>query len=178
MISERINVDSIYEGNVATLLQVLESYPGDVMLVGHNPGFEALLAFLCTGQSGNFRGMSPGSIAWMTLPDGDLPQATVSTFAAQRRFRAAWAGADRTIIRSTAGELRLLMPDHPDVQGLEFVLSALTPTVKDDALKNLAANLLKTAKGELIVLKMMTLAPERAEVLRALLPKTSSGTFK
>lgn len=71
-ISERINVDSIYEGNVATLLQVLESYPGDVLLVGHNPGFEALLAFLCTGQSGNFRGMSPGSIAWMTLPDGDL----------------------------------------------------------------------------------------------------------
>ena len=71
-ISERIDVESIYEGSVATLLQVLESNIGDVMLVGHNPGFEALLAFLCTGQSGNFRGMSPGSIAWVSLPEGDL----------------------------------------------------------------------------------------------------------
>jgi hypothetical protein len=121
------------------------------------------------------KGQAPGPL---TLPDGDLPQATVSAFAAQRRFRAAWAGTDRTIIRNMAGELRLLMPDHPDNQGLEFVLSALTPTVKDDALRNLAANLPKNVKGELILLKVMTLAPERAEALQALLPKTSSGTAK
>jgi phosphohistidine phosphatase len=71
-ISERISVDSIYEGSVATLLEVLETHNGDVMLVGHNPGFEALLAFLCTGQSGSFRGMSPGSIAWVSVQIGDL----------------------------------------------------------------------------------------------------------
>lgn len=121
------------------------------------------------------KGQAPGPLA---LPDGDLPQATVSTFAAQRRFRAAWAGTDRAIIRNMAGELRLLMPDHPDIQGLEFVLSALTPTVKNDALKNLAINLVKNIKGELIVLKIIKLAPERAEGLQGLLPKTSSGTAK
>lgn len=71
-ITSRANVDGIYEASVATLLEVLDTHSGDVMLVGHNPGFEALLAFLCTGQSGSFRGMSPGSIAWMSLQSGDL----------------------------------------------------------------------------------------------------------
>ena len=118
------------------------------------------------------KGQTPGRLA---LPDGDLPQATVSIFSAQRRFRAAWAGADRTIIRNTAGELRLLMPTHPDVHGLECVLSALTPTVKDDAVRMAAASLPKNVKTELILLKIMTLAPERAGVLQALLPKASSG---
>ena len=72
VITSRANVEGIYEGSVATLLEVLDTHSGDVMLVGHNPGFEALLAFLCTGQSGSFRGMSPGSIAWMSLQSGDL----------------------------------------------------------------------------------------------------------
>jgi hypothetical protein len=156
---------------IAAIFAVHQLHHGSTSTQSLSAGDQALISDLIKIE----KGQAPGPL---TLPDGDLPQATVSTFAAQRRFRAAWAGADRTIIRSTAGELRLLMPDHPDVQGLEFVLSALTPTVKDDALKNLAANLLKTAKGELIVLKMMKLAPERAEALHALLPKTSSGTVK
>ena len=144
---------------------------GDASDLSLSAGDQALINDVMNIQ----KGQTPGPL---TLPDGDLPQATVSTFAAQRRFRAAWARADRAIIRNTAGELRLLMPNHPDIRGLEFVLSALTPTVKDDALQNLATSLPKNITGELVLLKIMTLAPERAGVLQTLLPKTSSGTVK
>lgn len=41
-----------------------------LLLVGHNPGFETLVALLATGQSGDFRGMPPGGIAWFEL-DGE-----------------------------------------------------------------------------------------------------------
>jgi phosphohistidine phosphatase len=71
-VSGQVQVDSIYEASVSQLLQVLESHAGDLMLVGHNPGLESLLAFLCTGQSGLFRGMSPGAIAHLQLPETDI----------------------------------------------------------------------------------------------------------
>ncbi len=38
-----------------------------LLLVGHNPGFETLVALLATGQSGDFRGVPPGGIAWFEL---------------------------------------------------------------------------------------------------------------
>ncbi len=38
-----------------------------LLLVGHNPGFETLVALLATGQSGDFRGMPPAGIAWFEL---------------------------------------------------------------------------------------------------------------
>ena len=38
-----------------------------LLLVGHNPGFETFVALLATGQSGDFRGMPPGGIAWFEL---------------------------------------------------------------------------------------------------------------
>ena len=41
-----------------------------LLMVGHNPGFETLVALLATGQSGDFRGMPPGGIAWFEL-DGE-----------------------------------------------------------------------------------------------------------
>ena len=34
---------------------------------GHNPGLETLVALLATGQSGDFRGVPPGGIAWLEL---------------------------------------------------------------------------------------------------------------
>ncbi|NJR44100.1 histidine phosphatase family protein, partial [bacterium] len=71
-LSTQSSLDGIYDASVAQLLQTLEQAPGDTVLVGHNPGLESLLAFLCTGQSGSFRGMSPGSIAWLSLPGGEL----------------------------------------------------------------------------------------------------------
>ena len=53
--------------------QTLEHALGEVadaprlLLVGHNPGFETFVALLATGQSGDFRGMPPGGIAWFEL---------------------------------------------------------------------------------------------------------------
>lgn len=41
-----------------------------LLLVGHNPGFETLVALLATGQTRDFRGMPPAGIAWFEL-DGD-----------------------------------------------------------------------------------------------------------
>ena len=153
---------------VSAIFAVHKLHHGGTSDLSLSAGDQALIQDLMKIE----KGQTPGRLA---LPDGDLPQATVSIFAAQRRFRAAWAGADRTIIRNTAGELRLLMPTHPDIHGLECVLSALTPTVKDDAVRMAAASLPKNVKTELILLKIMTLAPERTGVLQALLPKASSG---
>ena len=42
-----------------------------LLLVGHNPGFETLVALLATGQSGDFRGVPPGGVAWIEL-DGPV----------------------------------------------------------------------------------------------------------
>ncbi len=38
-----------------------------LLLVGHNPGLETLVALLATGQSGDFRGVPPGGVAWFEV---------------------------------------------------------------------------------------------------------------
>lgn len=60
----------IYEASPSELLDVLEEH-ADVevlMLVGHNPGMEHLVALLCSGRSGDFRGMPTGSMAVLRVP--------------------------------------------------------------------------------------------------------------
>lgn len=63
----------IYEATPGELFDVLEEHDGaeQVLLVGHNPGMELLVALLATGQSGDFRGMPPAGVAWFEL-DGKL----------------------------------------------------------------------------------------------------------
>ena len=39
-----------------------------LLLVGHNPGLEQLLALLHSGQSGDYRGMPPGAVAVLGMP--------------------------------------------------------------------------------------------------------------
>jgi phosphohistidine phosphatase len=61
----------IYEATPGALIEVLEDH-GDVdcvLLVGHNPGLETLVALLTDGTSDNGRGMPPGSIAWLHLDE-------------------------------------------------------------------------------------------------------------
>jgi hypothetical protein len=106
----------------------------------------------------------------LTLPDSDPPQAPLLAYAAQRRFAAAWASGDVDSIRQTAGELRLLMPQHRDHAGVAFVLAALTPSVDDAEVRSLASHLPSGVLRELILLKTMILAPGRAELLKTLLP--------
>ena len=65
----------IYEATPGTLMQIADEQRelGRVLLVGHNPGLEQRAALLCSGQSGDFRGMPAGGIAVLRLPaDADL----------------------------------------------------------------------------------------------------------
>jgi hypothetical protein len=106
----------------------------------------------------------------LTLPDSDPPQAPLLAYAAQRRFAAAWTSGDVDAIRQTAGELRLVMPQHRDIGGVVFVLAALTPGVDEAEIRALGNRLPSGALRELILLKCMVLAPGRAEILKAMLP--------
>jgi phosphohistidine phosphatase len=60
----------IYDATPGRLMQVADEHRDltRVLLVGHNPGFEQLVALLSSGQSGDFRGMPAGGIAVLSLP--------------------------------------------------------------------------------------------------------------
>ncbi|HEX6834521.1 MAG TPA: histidine phosphatase family protein [Rudaea sp.] len=62
----------IYEATAGELVSIIDEHEDTprLMLVGHNPGFETLVALLATGQSGDFRGVPPGGIAWFEI-EGD-----------------------------------------------------------------------------------------------------------
>jgi phosphohistidine phosphatase SixA len=55
----------IYDASPGELLALLDQHgdAGTVMLVGHNPGIERLVALLVEGRSDEFRGMPPGALA-------------------------------------------------------------------------------------------------------------------
>lgn len=57
--------DEIYNASPGELLALLDQHgdAGTVMLVGHNPGIEQLVALLVEGRSDEFRGMPPGALA-------------------------------------------------------------------------------------------------------------------
>jgi phosphohistidine phosphatase SixA len=63
---------SIYEATPGELMGVVEANrdAGRLLLVGHNPGFESLVALLTTGQSGDHRGMPPAGLAVLDFPAG------------------------------------------------------------------------------------------------------------
>ncbi|MBS0431588.1 MAG: histidine phosphatase family protein [Proteobacteria bacterium] len=65
-------VAGIYEATPGDLLALLEQHAADaqgVLLVGHNPGLEQLLALLTEGVSDPVRGMPPASVAWLRLDE-------------------------------------------------------------------------------------------------------------
>jgi phosphohistidine phosphatase SixA len=63
----------IYDATPGELLALLDQHAdaGTVLLVGHNPGMERLVALLVEGRSDEFRGMPPGALAVLHL-DGAL----------------------------------------------------------------------------------------------------------
>lgn len=66
-------VDEIYAATPGELLALLDPHleADQVLLVGHNPGLEQLVALLVDGRSDDFRGMPPGALALLHL-DGSL----------------------------------------------------------------------------------------------------------
>lgn len=68
--AELVEDERIYEADPGDLLDVIAAHrdAGSLLLVGHNPGLESLVALLSTGQSGDHRGMPPAGIARLALP--------------------------------------------------------------------------------------------------------------
>lgn len=69
-VEQRIQ-DDIYDAQPGTLIALADNSPGveRLMLVGHNPGLELLAALLYSGRTGDYRGMPPGSVAVLSIPD-------------------------------------------------------------------------------------------------------------
>jgi len=69
----RLAAAEIYDASPGELLALLDQHAetGTLMLVGHNPGIERLVALLVEGRSDEFRGMPPGALAVLHL-DGAL----------------------------------------------------------------------------------------------------------
>ncbi len=68
--------DVIYSaspGQLVAALDGLDTTPERVLLVGHNPGLERLLALLCHGRSDGFRGMPSCALAQVRLHDSLEP---------------------------------------------------------------------------------------------------------
>ena len=67
---EQVEEPRLYEAELRDLLEAVDAHRavGRLMLVGHNPGLESLVALLSTGQSGDHRGMPPAGIARLLLP--------------------------------------------------------------------------------------------------------------
>lgn len=63
-------VEAIYEATPGELIALAGQYAkaGRVLVVGHNPGLEQLVALLHSGQSGDYRGMPPAAIAVLRIP--------------------------------------------------------------------------------------------------------------
>ena len=62
-------VDEMYNARSETYLSLVaaQTEAQSVMLVGHNPGIERLVALLVEGRSDDFRGMPPGGLAVLHL---------------------------------------------------------------------------------------------------------------
>ena len=66
---------AIYEASVGELIALADIHRDAerLLLVGHNPALEQLVALLTSGQSGDHRGMPPAGIAVLRLPaDGAI----------------------------------------------------------------------------------------------------------
>lgn len=61
--------EEIYDATPGELLALLDQHAdtASVLLVGHNPGIERLVALLVEGRSDDFRGMPPGGLAVLHL---------------------------------------------------------------------------------------------------------------
>jgi phosphohistidine phosphatase len=63
-------IDDVYEASAGQLLALINKHTDaeHLLLVGHNPGLESLVALLSSGSSSAVRGMSTASVARFALP--------------------------------------------------------------------------------------------------------------
>lgn len=62
--------ERIYEAVPGTLISLIEEHAevDRLLVVGHNPGLEQLVALLHTGSTSEYRGMPPAGIAVLEIP--------------------------------------------------------------------------------------------------------------
>ncbi|HBN53237.1 MAG TPA: phosphoglycerate mutase, partial [Stenotrophomonas sp.] len=62
--------ERIYDATPGTLAALVDEHREveRLLLVGHNPGMERLVALMHSGQSGDYRGMPTASVAVLSLP--------------------------------------------------------------------------------------------------------------
>ena len=80
-------VPEIYDATPGALIALLEQHVASarqVLLVGHNPGMEQLLALLVSGRSPDARGLPPAGLAWLELQDSGFEPGSA-------RLRAFWS---------------------------------------------------------------------------------------
>ncbi len=62
--------ERVYEATPGTLAALVDEHREveRLLLVGHNPGLEQLVALMSSGQTGDYRGMPPAAVAVLSLP--------------------------------------------------------------------------------------------------------------
>lgn len=75
---------AIYEATAGTLAGLADNYRevDRLMMVGHNPGFERLVALMHSGQSGDYRGMPTASVAVLSFPAEAAIEPGIATLSA------------------------------------------------------------------------------------------------
>ena len=69
----------IYEATPAALIRVLDEHAdaNPLLVVGHNPGLENLVALLTEGTSDSGRGIPPAGVVWLGVPsEGSIEPGT------------------------------------------------------------------------------------------------------
>ena len=77
-------IDGVYDATAGTLAELVDEHNEveRLMVVGHNPGLERLVALMHSGQSGDYRGMPPGSVAVLRFPLDATVEPGVASLAA------------------------------------------------------------------------------------------------
>jgi phosphohistidine phosphatase SixA len=68
-------LSEIYGATPGDLLTLVENHVPEarrILLIGHNPGLEQLLALLIEGRSTGARGLSPATLAWIEFAEDAL----------------------------------------------------------------------------------------------------------
>jgi phosphohistidine phosphatase len=74
---------SIYDASPGDLMALLDAHRDceRLLLVGHNPGLEQLVALLHSGQSGDYRGMPPAGVAVLEFSEDAVIEPGVARLA-------------------------------------------------------------------------------------------------
>ena len=76
--------ERVYEATPGTLAALVDEHREveRLLLVGHNPGLEQLVALMSSGQTGDYRGMPPAAVAVLSLPKEAMIEPGIAKLAA------------------------------------------------------------------------------------------------